>query len=69
MFKNFKLLVENQFGRKIKELQSDNGGEFKSFVSFLTGFIIQSHLGKYTLSGRSGTGSPGAALCAVSAGR
>ncbi|XP_068636011.1 uncharacterized protein [Aristolochia californica] len=37
-FKKFKLLVENQFDVKIKCLQSDNGGEFRSFQSFLKQF-------------------------------
>lgn len=35
IFKQFKLQVENQFDAKIKCLQSDNGGEFRSFMSFL----------------------------------
>ncbi|RVW14609.1 Retrovirus-related Pol polyprotein from transposon RE2 [Vitis vinifera] len=35
IFKQFKLQVENQFEAKIKCLQSDNGGEFRSFMSFL----------------------------------
>eukprot|EP00261_Vitis_vinifera_P019697 XP_010650252.1 PREDICTED: uncharacterized protein LOC104879339 [Vitis vinifera] len=34
-FKKFKLQVENQFDAKIKCLQSDNGGEFRSFKTFL----------------------------------
>ncbi|KAL5544057.1 hypothetical protein UlMin_007841 [Ulmus minor] len=35
VFKQFKLQVENQFDAKIKCLQSDNGGEFRSFMTFL----------------------------------
>ncbi|RVW27268.1 Retrovirus-related Pol polyprotein from transposon TNT 1-94 [Vitis vinifera] len=35
IFKQFKLQMENQFDTKIKCLQSDNGGEFRSFTSFL----------------------------------
>jgi len=35
MFKQFKLQVENQFDDTIKYVQSDNGGEFKSFITFL----------------------------------
>ncbi|RVW65725.1 Retrovirus-related Pol polyprotein from transposon RE1 [Vitis vinifera] len=35
VFKRFKLQMENQFDTKIKCLQSDNGGEFRSFTSFL----------------------------------
>ncbi|KAL5544306.1 hypothetical protein UlMin_008090 [Ulmus minor] len=35
-FKQFKTLVENQFETKIKCLQSNNGGEFRSFLTFLT---------------------------------
>ncbi|RVX22902.1 Retrovirus-related Pol polyprotein from transposon RE1 [Vitis vinifera] len=35
IFKRFKLQMENQFDTKIKCLQSDNGGEFRSFTSFL----------------------------------
>ena len=35
IFKRFKLQMENQFDMKIKCLQSDNGGEFRSFMSFL----------------------------------
>lgn len=35
MFQQFKVLVENHFSTTIKTLQSDNGGEFKSFVHFL----------------------------------
>jgi histone deacetylase 1/2 len=35
MFKQFKLQVENQFDDTIKYMQSDNGGEFKSFITFL----------------------------------
>jgi len=34
-FKQFKLQVENQFDTKIKCIQSDNGGEFKCFMTFL----------------------------------
>ncbi|RVX10885.1 Retrovirus-related Pol polyprotein from transposon RE1 [Vitis vinifera] len=34
-FKKFKLQVENQFDAKIKCLQSDNGGGFRSFKTFL----------------------------------
>ena len=35
-FKEFKALVENQTGRRIKVLQSNNGGEYTSggFVDF-----------------------------------
>jgi histone deacetylase 1/2 len=35
MFQQFKLQVENQFDDNIKYVQSDNGGEFKSFITFL----------------------------------
>ncbi|KAL5570298.1 hypothetical protein UlMin_026873 [Ulmus minor] len=35
VFKQFKILVENQFNTTIKCLQSDNGGEFRSFLPFL----------------------------------
>ena len=35
VFKQFKLLVENQFDAQIKCLQSDNGGEYRSFMTFL----------------------------------
>ena len=35
MFKQFKLQVENQFDDTIKYAQFDNGGEFKSFITFL----------------------------------
>jgi histone deacetylase 1/2 len=35
MFQQFKLQVENQFDNNIKYVQSDNGGEFKSFIIFL----------------------------------
>ena len=34
-FFKFKTLVENQFNSRIKCLQSDNGGEFLAFSSFL----------------------------------
>jgi len=34
-FKQFKLQVENQFDIRIKCIQSDNGGEFRCFMSFL----------------------------------
>ncbi|KAL6346953.1 hypothetical protein AAG906_006013 [Vitis piasezkii] len=40
IFKQFKLQVENQFDAKIKCLQSDNGGEFRSFMSFLQEFGV-----------------------------
>ena len=35
-FREFKALVENQFGKKIKVLRSDNGGEYTSdgFIDF-----------------------------------
>ena len=35
-FKEFKALVENQTGRRIKVLRSDNGGEYTSprFINF-----------------------------------
>jgi len=39
-FKQFKLQVENQFDTRIKRIQSDNGGEFKCFMSFLQQFGI-----------------------------
>jgi histone deacetylase 1/2 len=35
VFKQFKLLVENQFDAKIKCLQSNNSGEYQSFMNFL----------------------------------
>jgi hypothetical protein len=37
-FQDFKALVENQTGRRIKVLWSDNGGEytFTKFVDFFT---------------------------------
>jgi histone deacetylase 1/2 len=35
VFKQFKLQIENQFDAKIKCLQSDNGGEYRSFMTFL----------------------------------
>ena len=31
LFKVFKALVENQYGRKLKVLRSDNGGEYVKF--------------------------------------
>ena len=31
LFKVFKALVENQFGRKLKVLRSDNGGEYVKY--------------------------------------
>lgn len=31
----FKALVENQFGKKIKVMQSDWGGEFRSFTAMI----------------------------------
>jgi hypothetical protein len=36
-FKQYKVLVENEIGHKIKVLQSDNGGEFgfKAFAHLL----------------------------------
>lgn len=42
-FKEFKALVENQIGRKIKVLRSDNGGEYTSgdFVDFCVDEGIQ----------------------------
>jgi hypothetical protein len=38
MFQEFKALVENQTGKKIKVLRLDNGGEYASteFVEFCT---------------------------------
>jgi transposase InsO family protein len=43
IFAKFKVLVENQFSTKIKQLQSDGGGEYTSlqFQSFLTQHGIQ----------------------------
>lgn len=35
IFKNFKCLVEKQFNMYIKTLQSDMGGEFRVFNTFL----------------------------------
>jgi histone deacetylase 1/2 len=35
MFQQFKLQIENQFDDNIKYVQSDSGGEFKSFITFL----------------------------------
>jgi transposase InsO family protein len=42
-FKQYKALVENEIGHKIKVLQSDNGGEFmsKKFDAFLEKCGIQ----------------------------
>jgi transposase InsO family protein len=42
-FKQYKALVENEIGHKIKVLWSDNGGEFmsKKFNAFLAGCGIQ----------------------------
>jgi hypothetical protein len=42
-FKQYKVLVENEIGHKIKVLQSDNGGEFvsKMFDAFLAECGIQ----------------------------
>ncbi len=42
-FKQYKVLVENEIGHKIKVLQSDNGGEFvsKNFDAFLAKCGIQ----------------------------
>lgn len=34
-FKNFKLLVEKQTGKEIKDIQTNNGGEFIAFTKFL----------------------------------
>ena len=38
IFKEFKALVENMIGKKIKTLHSDNGGEYKNgdFIDFYT---------------------------------
>jgi histone deacetylase 1/2 len=35
VFKQFKVMVETQFGKTIKALQTDWGGEFRSFTTFL----------------------------------
>jgi hypothetical protein len=42
-FKQYKVLVENKIGHKIKVLQPDNGGEFvsKKFDAFLVKCEIQ----------------------------
>jgi len=42
-FKQYKVLVENEIGHKIKVLQFDNGGEFvsKKFDAFLAECEIQ----------------------------
>ena len=43
IFQNFKSLVENESGKKIKTLRSDNGGEFvkNDFEAFLSKHGIQ----------------------------
>jgi transposase InsO family protein len=45
-FQEFKALVENQTGRKIKTLRSDNGGEYtsKAFKDFCAGVGIKREL-------------------------
>jgi transposase InsO family protein len=45
-FQEFKALVENQEGRKIKTLRSDNGGEYtsKAFKDFCAGAGIKREL-------------------------
>jgi transposase InsO family protein len=42
-FQEFKALVENQTGREIKTLRSDNGGEYtsKAFKDFCAGAGIK----------------------------
>ena len=43
LFKDFKALVENQFGRKIKVLRSENGGEYvkSEFINYCADAGIQ----------------------------
>jgi len=36
IFKSFHKLVELQYTAKLKALQTDNGGEFKAFLPYLT---------------------------------
>ena len=45
-FQEFKALVENQTGKKIRDLRSDNGGEYtsKEFMDFCTGEGIRREL-------------------------
>lgn len=40
-FRQYKALVENRFDKRIKILQSDWGGEFRSFESLLKGYGIE----------------------------
>lgn len=48
-FKSFKNMVENRFDKRIKILQSDWGGEFRSFTNFLDeNGIIFRHSCPYT---------------------
>jgi len=44
VFQHFKAMVENQFNSKIKGIQSDWGGEYRSFTSFLATHCISHRL-------------------------
>ena len=41
IFKQFKVYVELQFNKKIKTLQTDWGGEYRSFTNFLATFGVK----------------------------
>jgi len=41
IFKTFHKLAELQYNSKLKALQTDNGGEFKAFLPYLTNCGIQ----------------------------
>jgi len=45
-FQEFKALVENQTGKKIRVLRSDNGGEYtsKKFMDFCAGEVFRREL-------------------------
>jgi len=51
VFQHFKSVVELQLSAKIKSIQLDWGGEYRSFTSFLaTHGITQTHLSPHTPS-------------------
>ena len=54
LFKVFKALVENQSGRKLKALRSDNGGEyvkseFINYCAFICSILSLTHHSKMVL--------------------